>query len=146
MNWKFEAIDKLKGYMARKNAISSIPMEIARLKDDCGRIRSVTSDATSVQGGSSTREDRLLSNIALRQELELRLKDARRWVAVVDKALAVLNDEERLVLDRFYINTQRGGISRLCDELGLLDESSVYRRKAKALRNFAIALYGVTES
>ena len=30
MNWKFEAIEKLKEYTARKNSITSIPEEIRR--------------------------------------------------------------------------------------------------------------------
>lgn len=39
MNWKFEAIEKLKDYTARKNAIVSIPVEIKRLDEDSHRIR-----------------------------------------------------------------------------------------------------------
>lgn len=30
MNWKFEAIEKLKEYTARKNAITRIPEEISK--------------------------------------------------------------------------------------------------------------------
>lgn len=96
MNWKYEAVDKLKGYAARKHAIDSIPLEIARLKDEYGRLRSARSDASPVSGGGSTREDMLLSNITHREELALRLSDAKKWVDVVDRALAVLDEEERL--------------------------------------------------
>lgn len=36
VDWKFEAIEKLKEYAARKNAIMSIPEEIKRLEDSDG--------------------------------------------------------------------------------------------------------------
>ena len=145
MNWKFEAIEKLKEYTARKNAIASIPEEIKRLEEDAQRIRAVSTDATPVQGGGSAREDMLLSNIVHREELQRRLSDALRWVEIVDGGLAVLTDEDRLVLDRFYIHPMRGNVERLCSELGLEDERSVYKRKDKALRKFTIALYGTCE-
>ena len=145
MNWKFEAIEKLKEYTARKNAITSIPEEIKRLEDDAQRIRAASTDATPVQGGGSGREDMLLSNIVHREELQRRLSDALRWVEIVDGGLAVLSDEDRLVLDRFYIHPMRGNVERLCSELGLEDERSVYKRKDKALRKFTIALYGTCE-
>ena len=96
MNWKFEAIEKLKEYTARKNAITSIPEEIKRLEEEARRIRSAATDATQVKGGGSTREDMLLDNIVHREELQRRLSDARRWVDIVDGGLALLSDEDCL--------------------------------------------------
>ena len=145
MNWKFEAIEKLKEYTARKNAITSIPEEIKRLEEDAQRIRAASTDATPVQGGGSAREDMLLSNIVHREELQQRLSDALRWVEIVDGGLAVLSDEDRLVLDRFYIHPMRGNVDRLCDDLAI-EKAAVYKRKEKALRRFTVALYGATES
>ena len=145
MNWKFEAIEKWKEYTARKNAITSIPEEIKRLEEDAQRIRAASTDATPVQGGGSTREDMLLSNIVLREELQRRLSDALRCVEIVDGGLAVLTDEDRLVLDRFYIHPMRGNVDRLRGELGLEDERSVYKRKDKALRRFTLSLYGTCD-
>ena len=145
MNWKFEAIEKLKEYTARKNAIMSIPEEIKRLEEDAQRIWAASTDATPVQGGGSAREDMLLSNIVHREELQRRLSDALRWVEIVDGGLAVLNDEDRLVLDRFYIHPMRGNVERLCDDLAI-EKAAVYKRKEKALRRFTVALYGSTES
>lgn len=145
MNWKFEAIEKLKEYTARKNAITSIPEEIKRLEEDANRIRAASTDATPVQGGGSAREDMLLSNIVHREELQRRLSDALRWIDIVDAGLAVLSDEDRLVLDRFYIHPMRGNVDRLCDELAV-EKAAVYKRKEKALRRFTVALYGAVES
>lgn len=146
MDWKREAIDKLRGYEAHRRALDSIPLEISRLESAAVGIRSAVTDAMPVQGGGSTREDAMLSNIAHREELGWALKQAKAWVELVEAGLEVLDEEERLVLDRFYIHRGKGNISRLCEELGLNDERSAYKRKDKALRHFAIALYGITEN
>ena len=145
MNWKREAIDKLKNYEARREALENIHKEIKRLESAYAGIRSATTDGTPVSGGSNTREDSMLSNIVHRDELKRRLKEARLWVAQVDKALAVLDDEELLVLDRFYIHRTKDSVGELCDRLNL-EKTAVYDRREKALRHFTIALYGITES
>lgn len=146
MNWKYEAIDKLKGYEAHKRALENIPEEIKRLEEAFVSIKSAAADSTPVSGGGNTREDFMLSNIAHREELERTLKQARAWVKMVDAGLEILNNEERLVLERFYIHRAKGNVSRVCDELGLQDERSAYKRKDKALRHFTLAMYGVTEN
>lgn len=145
MNWKSEAIDKLRNYKAHREALENIPREIKRLESAYAGIRSATTDSTPVSGGGSTREDVMLSNIVHRDELKRRLKEARLWVAQVDKALAVLDDEERLVLDRFYICRAKGNVEDLCERFGI-EKTAVYKRRDKALRFFTIALYGATES
>ena len=144
MDWKREAIDKLRCYAARKNALVSIPQEIRELEDAFAGIRSATTDGTPVHGGGSSREDMLLSNIAHRDELERSLRQAKDTVAIVDSGLAVLDDSERKVLDRFYIHPAQGNVDRLCEELGI-EKATVYRRKEFALRKFTIALYGAVE-
>ena len=145
MNWKSEAIEKLKEYPLRKNAVTSIPEEIKRLQEAAYRIRSALADATPASGGSNGRVDMLLSNIARRQELKWRLDDAQRWVQIVEAGLAVLSAEERRVLEVMYMIRARGDIDRLCKELHLEDERSVYKRKDVALRKFTLALYGICE-
>ena len=145
MNWKREAIDKLKNYEAHREALENIPKEIKRLESAYAGIRSATTDGTPVSGGGNTREDSMLSNIVHRDELKRRLKEARLWISMVDKALAVLSDEERLVLDRFYIHRAKGNVGELCERLHV-EQSTVYDRRDKALRHFTLALYGVTET
>lgn len=145
MNWKFEAIEKLREYEARKQSLTTIPDEIRRLELDYTRIRSATRDGTPVRGGGSTREDMLLSNIVHREELERALEMARMWVALVDAGMDPLTPEERLVLERFYMRPERGNVERLCQELGL-EKTAVYDRRDKALRHFVLALYGGPET
>ncbi|WP_298029713.1 DUF1492 domain-containing protein [uncultured Dysosmobacter sp.] len=145
MNWKREAIDKLRNYEARKQAPANIQQEIKRLEVEYTGIRSAVTDGTPVSGGTSTREDMMLSNIVHRDELKRSLKETRMWVATVEKALAVLSEEERQVLDRFYIHAAKGAVKDLCELLNV-EQSTVYRKRDEALRHFTIALYGVTET
>lgn len=145
MNWKHEAVDKLKNYEAHKNALESIPLELARLESSCAGIRSAAADGVPVLGGGGTREDAMLSNIVHRDELKRRLQEARLWVRAVDNALAVLDEKERLVLDKFYIHSGKGSVGTLC-ELLHIEQATAYRKRDSALRHFTIALYGVTET
>lgn len=145
MNWKSEALEKLKDYEAKKQCLASIPEEIRQLKEQYGAIRSSTSDGTPVSGGGSGREDMLLSNIVKREELTRAYRQAARWVKLVDAGLEILSQEERLILERFYIHPAKGNVDRLCEELGV-EKSEVYRRKDVALRRFTLCLYGATEN
>lgn len=145
MNWKREAIDKLKNYEAHRQALENIPREIKRLESAYTGLRSASTENAPVSGGGGTREDCVLSNIVLRDELKRRLKEARLWVAQVDKALAVLGEEEKLVLDRFYIHPAKGNAGELCERLNV-EQATVYRKRDSALRRFTIALYGVTDT
>lgn len=145
MNWKREAIDKLKNYEAHREALECIPKEIKRLELAYTGIRGAATDGTPVSGGTSTREDMMLTNIVHRDELKRRLKEAKLWISQVDGALGVLDDEERRVLDRFYIHRAKGNVDLLCEELGL-EKTAVYDRREKALWHFTVALYGATET
>lgn len=145
MDWKKEAVEKLRLYEAKKTSLGRCREELQRLGDESVRVRSASADAVPVKGGASTREDKLISNIVKRQELRLAVKIAASWVRTVEGGLNVLSAEERLILDRFYIRPAKGNVDRLCQELGL-EKSRVYELKDKALHHFTIALYGVTET
>lgn len=145
MNWKAEAMEKLRRYDAMRQAILNIPEEIERLKLDAQSIRSARTDATPVQGGGNRREEALLNNFVHRQELALSLEQAKIWLKTTDRAMTTLTPEEKLILHRLYIYPERGALDRLCGELGV-EQSSIYRRRDRALYRFTVALYGMPES
>lgn len=145
MNCLKEAEYKLRDYEAKKNAVIATAEQISMLEAESTCVRSANTDGTPVQGGGNCREDAMLNNIAARMELKAAHDSAEAWLRIIDGALAILSDEERLILDRFYINRQKGHIERLMDELHI-EQTHVYRRKDAALRKFTLALYGVTET
>lgn len=143
--WKYKAIDKLKDYSLKKTALVNLPEEIRRLEIDAQRIKSATADGTPVKGGGSGREERLISNIVEREEHKAKLSIAKITVEMVDRGLAVLDPDERHILDTMYIYRTKGSVSRLMEEYNLAEESSLYKKVNKALLRFTIAMYGVTE-
>lgn len=145
MDWKKEAVDKLRQYESKKNALVSIPREIEQAKAARSAIRSASSDAMPVRGGGNGREDMLLSSIVREEELERALRMTNIDVVLTEMGLECLDNEERVILDRFYIHPLKGAADRLADELNL-DTKTIYKRKDAALRHFTIALYGVTET
>ena len=86
----------------------------------------------------------MINNILHRQELTWTLEQAQMWLQITDRALTALTKEERQILHSLYIYPEKGGVERLCKELGL-ESSSVYRRRDKALKHFTMAYYGIEE-
>lgn len=145
MNWKYIAVDKLKDYGARKTGVVNLADEIRELEYRRRSIRSATGDGTPVQGGGSRREEMLLNTITLQDEMEENLLLTEGWIARVERGLAVLNAEERTILNRFYIYPEKGAAERLAMDLGI-DVKTVYSRKDNALRKFTMAMCGIVES
>ena len=145
MNWKSEAIEKLQNYPQMQQAARNIPEELRMLEDAIYSIRSARLDGTAVRGGGSKREEMLLNNIVKRQELSNTLDQTNRWLTTFDRAMRSLTKEDRLVLQRLFILPERDSIPRLCDELGV-EQSTVYRKRDKALERFTRSLYGATET
>ena len=145
MDWKQEAAEKLLQYEVRRQSLENIPAEIKRLEQDYSALRASVPDSMPARGSGSRREDAMLTNIVRREELARQLESARAWVALAEGGLAALDEEDRLVLDRFYVHRHKGACERLCEELDR-EKAQVYRRREKALRRFTLALYGGLES
>ena len=145
MNWKTEAVEKLRKYDAMRQAVMNLPVEIHRLQIESQSLRSINPQATPVRGGGKQREDALLNNLVHRQELHWSLHQAKDWLKMTDRALTTLTSDEKLILHRLYIYPERGALERLCNELGV-EQSSIYRKRDKALERFTMALYGMIAS
>lgn len=145
MKWYKQSEQRLRDYEGRKEALVNIPIQIKTLEDQYTSIRSATTDATPVQGGSDNRrEEMLVSNIAERDELNFNLKIVKREVFLTEKGLKALTEEEQKILEKFYIVKSRQSVERICEEL-LVSRAEFYRRKDEALRKFTIAVYGVVD-
>ena len=145
MNWKNEAMERLRKYESMLLAAKNIPQEIQRLEEASVAIRGGRTDGCAVLSGGSRQEERLLENMMSRQELTWQLRQTESWLQCMERALRSLPREERMVLERFYIHPEKGSVERLCSELGA-ESSTIYRKRDKALRKFTISLYGCEES
>lgn len=145
MDWKREAADELRNYQNRKLAITNISEQIKDLAMEITSIRSASADGSPVAGGSNGRDDALINNILKRERLEEAQRLTENRVRRVGRALNQLSEQDRCVLQRFYITPYIGGVEQLCRELAI-EKPTVYRWKDRALRNFTIIMYGITES
>jgi len=139
IEWKSVSIKELSTYAAVRLSLEIIPELIVRQNMAINRIR--TSDPSKVSGVGGGNNDALLSAIVYRDELEMRLKEARKTVGAIDKALGAVTDEEYMLLDILFIHPRKKGVDLICEEL-CIERSAVYERRNKALEKFATAMYG----
>lgn len=141
MDWKTEAVEKLRRYGAMKAALVHLPMELARAENQADALHGASTDKVAVKKSGNNGENRMLDNLVLRQELSWALEDAKYWVQVTEGALKTLNETQKTILDRMYICPDGGAVQDLCQQLDA-EQSSIYRWKEEALRRFTLSLYG----
>ena len=144
MNWKTEAIDRLRRYDSMKAAAVNMTEELKELSESIASIKSAMTDRVAVKKSTEFNE-KLLNDLAKKEEMAVALRSAKSWLKVTERALKVLKPEEKLVLYRMYISRERGALDRLCEELEC-EISTVYRRRDEALKRFTMSLYGYTET
>ena len=142
MNWKEEAIEKLRRLPIMAGAVQAIPAELERLE----------LEAKSLQAGSGrgrgrpslrSQENRLLDNLVRRQELERQQANAESWVGITEQALRRVNEQEETLVKMLYVEEMDA--ARVCDVLQM-ERSSMYRHRDTALKKLTLALYGALES
>ena len=141
MNWKAEAVEKLRRFPLMRQATQSIPKELERLEQE----------ARSLQAGNAklgamnvrSQENMLLENMIRRRELEELCASAESWVAVTAGAIGQLTAQEEKLLTRLYV--EEADVEQVCGELQM-ERSSLYRHREAALKKLTLALYGALES
>lgn len=145
MDWKKAAIEDLRFYNCHKESLNNIPERIAALKQDYQAIKCCNSNSEPVSGGSSHMEDNILNNIVKRERLTYNYRVAKRMVDLVDRGLSGLNEQEKLVLEMFYMHRpKKNHVEKLCDNLGY-EQRQIYNIKDNALYKFTISMYGVVD-
>lgn len=145
MDWKRAAIEDLRYYRDHRDSLRNIPERIEALKHQYEAIKCSNASREPVQGGTSRVEDSMLNNIVERERLRNNYAAAKRLVGMIQRGLAGLDDTERRVLDRFYIDRPKDGhVERLENELHA-EKSTIYRIKEQALYRFTVCMYGLID-
>lgn len=144
MDWRKEAINDLKHHAQRQAALGNLHDDIATLDAQLENVKSPRSDTTPVQGGGCPAEERVIALIDERDRKKQAYGITRRQVQKVDRALACLTDQQRDVLELFYIHKPHMHVEVLCKRYHF-ERSHVYELKDKSLRDFTIARYGIVE-
>ena len=142
MELKRKAISDLKDYTAKKAFLLNANETILDLEAQKNQIKSISAD--SIGSAGSGRSDILPGLIVAQDDMREARYLVNRWITRVERGLAVLNDDERKILDRFYIIAEKSAADRLAEDLQC-DIKTVYRRKDVALRKFTLAMYGLTD-
>ena len=122
--WKSVAIKRLGQYNTMTQTAQALPMTMRQWR--CDR---------------QARGEKELNLLAMKTELRQELSRVRLWISQTEAGLAALTPQERLVVQLLCISPDVGNVQRLCGLLGC-EQSTVYRRRDKALEKFTKALYG----
>lgn len=141
LDYKIVAKQLLSQYKSIKCAVDNLKIRICELRSMLTAISS-PGIRERVQGGKA--EDKKLSILCEIDRLEGICKLRQSDIERMDKALAVLNEEQRKILWEFYVEGQSGHIERLMREL-CMERRTVYYRHDEALRIFTMAMFGACD-
>lgn len=139
--WKDKIIEELEKYRPRKQAEKNIPEQIRELESEMTSIKSPGTDNTGGRGGGGRYDDRYLNNIVTRELLAENLKEVKRQLKRMDRALSTLTDEEMEIVISFYMDQEKEAAFNLADRLNI-DRKTVYPRRETALKKLSQAMYG----
>ena len=143
MDYKKIAKAELRDVPAMRTAMDNIKDRIRSLEMQKTSLRS-TSDSTPVQGGGNRQEDRLLNLIVESERLRLSLTAHELRMKVIERGLAALSDQDRLILETFARNRSGEAVNILSDTL-FLERTRVYQLWDEALRRYTIAEFGLVD-
>lgn len=143
MDYKKIAKAELRDVPAMRTAMDNIKDRIRSLEMQKTSLRS-TSDSTPVQGGGNRQEDRLLNLIVESERLRLSLTAHELRMEVIERGLAALSDQDRLILETFARNRSGEAVNILSDTL-FLERTRVYQLWDEALRRYTIAEFGLVD-
>lgn len=141
INWKKEAIDELKNYEDLKESIHSLNERIALTQNQIYNI-SACQIGERVGNSSGNGDDVRLNKMVELEELKARKLITQKRVQLVQNALDKLNNEQRRILELFYIKRPNAYMDELMQSFSI-EQAEVYRRKNDALRRFTELMYGI---
>lgn len=144
MDYIIAAIADLREYKAQLASIQNLKDAISECQAGIDQLHTTQYDKTPVMGGESGYEDRILTNMDKIKRLNGNLSIAKSKAARVDRGMAALDDEERIVLERMYVNQEREAVRRLCEDLNC-EIAQIYRIRRRALNRFTRAMYGILD-
>lgn len=132
-------IEDLRNLEKNRFSITQMREELETLEAEYASIKATNYDKQP--GGATTQEDRLLTAIAKKDELEADLKATALHVEDMDRLLECLEYDDRRVVTLMFVQRERGAVQKLMEELGY-EKSQVYRLRDRALRNLATLRWG----
>ena len=140
INWKKEAIEELKRLEDLKESIHHLNERIELTQNQLYNISAV--QIGERVGGSGDGDDVRISKMVELEELKARKLITEKRVQLLQDCLDKLSEEQRLILDRFYIRRTSDYIEEL-EEVLFKSRAQIYYEKDNALRRLVRLLYGI---
>lgn len=144
MNWEQVMMDKLKKYPYQLDAVVNIQNKIEFLNSDMYSLKSVMRDTEPVQGGGNKQEDVLIARVMEKTLLENNLKFVKYEINEIERAVDILDKDEKEVITLFYLQKYRMSVERMIDKLHC-SKNTLYRTRNAAIRKMVLFLYGKIE-
>ena len=104
MNYEYYAIDKMQKYHSKLVGVRNLEEELAELRERQTSLKTCSFDALAVPGSRISRaEDAMINLIANIDEKERILKQNKRELRRVKRALSALTEKEREVATAFLL-------------------------------------------
>lgn len=141
VNWKQVAEDDLRKYLDLKRAVSGYKDRVALLDGDMTSLQAVSFDDMP-KGGEYSADDELVNLIVAKMEIEDAHKRNINRLKLIETGLAALDEQERMVLDLFYVHRCHDAADTVCRNLHV-ERSSAYNLRNRALWRYVAAAYGI---
>ena len=139
MNYRKWLTEDLQNLERLRFAILQQTEELATIEAEMTAIKAT--DYDKIPGRGNAQQDRYLTAVAKKDELQANLDLTRRKVADLDRLLAELPDDERLIVDRMFVHREKYAADNLSAELGY-ETAHIYRLKNQALAHLATLRHG----
>lgn len=137
-NW---LIDDLKGLERCRFAIKQMERELEENKAEQSAIKATNYDKMPGSSGENTQEEKILTALAKRMELEANLLATKLHVGNMENLLNALSDEERKIIYIMFIRHEKNAQERLSEEFGY-EKTQIYKMRNDALMHLAQLRWG----
>lgn len=144
MKWSEFAIQDLKKFGSLGESIGNIEERLEALEMKFTSVRGQQYDDMPKAKGRYKADDAIVDNIVERERLKLLLEANKRLYTITEKGLNALDENERMILEKFYVKRCDNHLRRLMEALNV-EQSQIYRMKDNALYKFTQSMYGMEE-
>lgn len=137
-------IQELKDYSLWRHSLEIIPQRIAEIDEKMLSLGGGGADTPVKSSGTNKQEEKLCACIDEKIKLQKTLDGLQIKKKYIEDGLLKLSDEERSVLDIFYMQGLKyhDALEKCLIEMPYMTESTIDRTKRRALRKYSLCEFG----
>lgn len=139
MDWKICAAEDLRRYRHMKLGIKGAKERLKTIRLSARGLRN------SLHKTYLKTDTEYVNMIVESERLNANIKLCENLLGLIERGLNSLTEEERAVLEKFYMTPGAPNLIKLKTRFGY-ESRSIYRLRDTALEKFTLAMYGICES